>query len=360
MNKNEWGWNASREEEYAPSAGRGLFPARVFRENRHIYQLAGDQGAVTAEVSGAFQYRAADPADFPAVGDWVLYRPGSAGTGIIEQVMNRTTRFSRKIPGSRTEEQLVAANIDVVFPVFAVNGGRNLTPGGVERYMTLAWDSGARPVLLLNKADLCTPDEREQALILAETSAPGAEVILVSAATGEGLERLAGFLKAGTTMAFIGPSGVGKSTLLNALAGATLQRTNAQREGDLRGRHTTTHREMFRLESGVLVVDSPGMRELQLWADGDSLEEAFSDIAVLAEDCRYRDCTHQGEPGCAVQAALAAGELDLRRFENYLELGRELRWLERRQDARLAREDRDKWKQIAKIQRNYKKDQARG
>lgn len=359
MSKETWGWKISLNEEYENRKSNGLETGRVTKEVRHLYTLASESSSekdefLLAEVSGAFQYKAAGPADYPAIGDWVLFRRASEDKAVIEGILPRTSRFSRKVAGERTDEQVLAANIDVIYLVFGINGGRNFTSGGLERYMTLAWDSGAQPVIILNKADLCTGEERETAVLTAENTAPGVDIHLVSAVTGEGLTELTAPLSPGMTIALTGPSGVGKSTIINALAHTNLQKTTSQREGDLRGRHTTTHKEMFRLPSGLILIDTPGLKEVQLWADEDALAEAFQDITELAENCRFRDCFHQGEPGCAVQAALASGELEYRRYENFLELQKELKYLKTRQDAGAARLEREKWKGLAKIQKELK------
>ncbi|HAK45289.1 MAG TPA: ribosome small subunit-dependent GTPase A [Spirochaeta sp.] len=361
--ENGWGILPA-EDEIDRCNAEELGFARVVRENRGRYQLvvanqSGDS-FIDAEVSGSFRYCVGVAADYPAVGDWVAVRTEDGSFAVIEWIARRSSCFSRKAAGVTTEEQVIAANIDVIFLVFAINGGRNFMASGLERYLTVAWDSGAQPVVVLNKADLCSDEEREAAVLTAESSAPGVDIRLVSAVSGEGLDELSvgaqSGLEAGMTIALAGPSGVGKSTLINALAGNDVQKTGAQRDADLRGRHTTTHRELFRLESGLLMIDSPGMRELQLWADSGSADDAFSEIAELAENCRFSDCSHQGEPGCAVQAALASGELEHRRYENYLELKRELEYLERKQSEKAVGKGEQRWKDVSKLIRNMHKE----
>ncbi len=360
MNNFKWGWNSLLEEEYAPFREQGLHAGRVVKESRHIYTIADiEQEAadnfLIGEVSGSFKYRTAVPSDFPVTGDWVAFRPASESTAVIEHVLPRRTKFSRKTAGARTDEQIVASNIDVIFLVFGLDGGRNYTSGGLERYVTLAWNSGAVPVIILNKADLCSDEYREQVIAEALNAAPGVDIYPISAVTGEGLDSLARSVKPGATVALTGPSGVGKSTIINYLLENDLQRTSAPRAGDLRGRHTTTHREMFLLPSGLILIDTPGLKEIQLWAGEDSLNETFQDILELASECRFSDCSHQAEPGCAVQLALAAGELDARRYDSFLSLQKEIRYLNRRTDEKLAREEKEKWKNIAKLARQFKK-----
>jgi len=355
MNNENWGTLPSKEE-IERSKTEALAFGRIIRENRGQYLIASGDKILSAEVSGAFRYKAALRSDYPAVGDWTAFRSEDDRIAVIEWIFSRRSSFSRNSSGSRTEEQIIAANIDTVFLVFGINGGRNFTAGGLERYLTLAWNSGAVPVVLLNKADLCNDEQRTSAVLTAEASAPGVDIHLVSGTTGEGLLKLTAALAPGTTIALTGPSGVGKTTLINALAGNLELKTGAQRETDLRGRHTTTHRELFRLESGIMLIDSPGLRELQLWADEGSADATFSDIAEIAENCRFSDCAHQGEPGCAVQQALATGELEHRRYENYLDQMRELSYLHRKQDERAADADNKKWKDIAKQIRKFYKE----
>jgi ribosome biogenesis GTPase / thiamine phosphate phosphatase len=349
-----WGWNTFFEQQYLQYPEGYLRPSRVVRDTRHLYTLRSGSGEAAARVSGAFRYTAVRPSDYPVVGDWVLCRQ-EAQTWIIEQVMKRSSQFSRKAPGSRTEEQVSAANIDITALVFGLNGGRNFTPGSLERYLTLAWESGSEPIIVLNKADLADAQMRSSALQQAVNSAPGVRIFSISASTGEGLSELEAALRPGTTAALLGPSGVGKSTLINSLAGRSLQKTAAQRTSDQKGKHTTTARELFKLPSGAMIIDTPGLKELQLIAGEESTAAAFSDIEELAQHCRYDDCSHEGEPGCAVQAALACGELEQRRYEQYLDIRKEIRYVQRRFDEQSARQERDRWKQIAKRQKELNK-----
>ncbi len=324
-------WNSFYENEAEKFKDSELCPGRIIKESRHLFQIADTDQIYNAEISGSFRYKAVHASDYPVIGDWVMFRKGDKEFCLIEEVLKRKSCFSRQAAGTKTEEQVIAANIDIIGLVFGIHGGRNFTAGGLERYLTLAWDSGAKPVVILNKADLASEEDRERAVLTAENSAPGVNVHIVSAVSGEGLEQLISGLKAGTTIAFTGPSGVGKSTIINSLAGKSLQKTNAQREGDLRGMHTTSHRELFLLPTGVMLIDSPGLREIQLWADDESLSETFSDIEEFAKNCRFGDCSHQGEPGCAVQKALSEGMLEYRRYENYLELMKELNYLKNKE-----------------------------
>ncbi len=349
MNTAEWGWSPFFEREMENYRNRGLNPGRIIRDTRHSYTVAAGNEIMTAEVSGAFRYKTVRPSDFPVIGDWVLFRTDDSRHCLIEGVMKRKSCFSRKAAGNRTEEQVIAANIDIIFLVFALNGGRNFTTGALERYLTLAWNSGATPVVILNKADLSSDEERLKAVMDAENSAPGVDIHIISANTGEGIEKLSAALKPGKTIALTGPSGVGKSTIINRIAGENLQKTSAVRESDLKGRHTTTHRQLFLLPSGLMLIDSPGLKELQLWAEEENMEKTFNDIAELAAGCRFRNCSHQGEPGCAVQEALLKGELELRRYENFLDLRRELNYLKTKQDDQAARAEKEKWKNIAKL-----------
>lgn len=352
MNLTELGWAPHFAEHFGPFREQGLAPGRVAREERQHYLVCAEHGELAAEVAGRLRHEAASRAELPAVGDWVAVaaRPAE-GKATIHAVLPRTSAFLRKVAGSHTEEQVVAANVEVVFLVSGLDDDFNLRR--IERYLALAWESGARPAIVLNKADVC-PDV-EARVAETESVAVGAPIHALSATEGLGIEALEAYLGPGRTAAFLGSSGVGKSTLINALLGEELLATAPVREDDSHGRHTTTHRELIVLPGRGLVIDTPGMRELQLWGDRDTLSQGFEDVEALAAACRFRDCAHRGEPGCAVQAALADGTLAVGRWQSYLRLQRELRHLERRRDERARRTEEGRWKQIAKWQRARQK-----
>lgn len=345
------GWNARIESSFAPLRERGLVPARVAREDRDRYVVLDDSGARSAELAGRLRHEAHSRAELPAVGDWVALRPGAASPAVIDAVLPRTSAFMRKAAGETTEEQIVAANVDTVFLVSGLDGDFN--PRRIERYLASAWESGAEPVVVLNKADLAADLEAMRAEV--ESLAPGVAVVPLSALGGSGLDALAPWLGAGRTVALLGSSGVGKSTLVNALLGEQRQATGGVREDDSRGRHTTTHRELVPLPGGALLLDTPGMRELQLWGDEGALDGAFPEIASLAEGCRFRDCGHESEPGCAVLEALGRGALDEDRLDSWRKLQRELQRLERRQDALARKAAEAKWKAISKSMKHHPK-----
>lgn len=345
------GWNDHFDSAFAPLREPALRPGRVAREDRERYTVLEPDGARPAVLAGRMRHEAQRRLDLPAVGDWVVVRGEATGTATIVAVLPRTSAFVRKVAGETTEEQVVAANVDTVFLVNGLDGDFN--PRRIERYLAAAWESGAQPVVILNKADLA--DDLEARIAEVEAVAPAVEVVPLSARDGQGVDALARWLAPGRTVALIGSSGVGKSTLANALLGESRLATGEVREDDSRGRHTTTHRELVVLPGGALLLDTPGMRELQLWADDESLDGAFPEIAALAESCRFRDCAHAGEPGCTVRAALADGSLDEARFASWTKLQRELRWLASRQDARLRAEEEAKWKAIHKSMKSHPK-----
>ncbi|HOD41455.1 MAG TPA: ribosome small subunit-dependent GTPase A [Candidatus Wallbacteria bacterium] len=348
------GWNDFFEANMASLKPEdGQIPARVSAEHKGMYKVLCEHGELSAEITGRLRFDAAGRSDFPAVGDFVIItaRPAE-GSATIQELLPRRTKFSRMAAGSYCDEQIVAANLDVVFIVMSLNADFNLRR--VERYLTLAFESGAKPVVILNKADLC--DDIESKTLQAESSCPGADVIAVSAVSGYGFDGLRKHLKPGVSVSFLGSSGVGKSSIINRLLGRDALKINAIREFDDRGRHTTTHRELFVLESGAMVIDTPGMRELQLVESSDGLADAFTEIEEAAQNCRYRDCRHENEPGCAVNEAVAAGKIDEKRLVNFKKMRREIERFEIRNDARLKREEEKKWKQIAKAIKNYSKE----
>jgi len=349
----DFGWDDGWRVSWERITDAGMVPARVIAVHRDAFVVWTADGERSAELSGRMRHRAGDEAERPAVGDWVGVRlsPGD-GASLLQEVLPRRTHLARKVPGPLTAVQVVAANVDVVVIVAGLDGDYN--PRRLERALVLAWDGGAQPVIVLNKSDLLGPDELAATVRATEDVAPGVSILAVSAATGHGLDGFERGLARGRTAALIGSSGVGKSTLVNRLLGAERQRTNVVRTHDSRGRHTTTHRELLRLPSGALLVDTPGLRELQLWAAPDALEGTFADVDALAAACRFADCAHAGEPGCAVTAAAADGTLGPARLESYRKLQRELRHLALRQDERGQREQKQRWKAIHKAARHHR------
>jgi ribosome biogenesis GTPase len=311
-----------------------LAPARVAMQHRGGYLLYGADGEAAAVVSGRFRHETHVPADFPAVGDWVLARDG-----VIHAVLPRRTAFSRKAADSLAEEQVAAANVDVVFAVEALGDGPNLRR--IERYLAVAYESGARPVVLLSKADLS--DDPDAARRSVGEIAPGTPVHALSAYTGAGFEIFDLYCQTGRTAVFLGPSGVGKTTLLNVLTGE--QRPTAAVLADGRGQHTTTHRELVLVGRRGIVIDTPGMRELQLWDSDGGLSAVFPDIDILAARCRFDDCAHTSEPGCAIRAALDDGRLAHDRYAGYRKLEREEAFVTKKRDA-LAQSEQKRQRKI--------------
>lgn len=326
------GWSPFFAEPFAPYAERGFLPGRVAVEHKIAYSVYLESGEVTASLAGKLRHRAQERADLPAVGDWVAVRQHpEAGAATIQAVLPRRSKFSRKVAGEATAEQIVATNVDTVFLVVAL--GHDWNARRLERYLVLAWESGAQPAIVLNKADLCpnvAANVRE-----AEAIAPGVPVHAISAARGDGLDELRPYLGRGQTAALLGSSGVGKSTLINRLVGRDLLRTQEVREHDHRGRHTTTYRQLVVLPGGGALLDTPGMRELQLWGSEEPAGDTFDDIEAVAADCRFADCQHRTERDCAVREAILDGRLSQERLDHYFQLQQELAYLETRQD-RLA------------------------
>jgi ribosome biogenesis GTPase / thiamine phosphate phosphatase len=331
LNLKDLGWDAFFQEAFQPYEEDNLIPARVAARHHGPCELLTELGRLGGVPAG----RLAED-ELPAVGDWVAARPlEGERKAVIEAVLPRKTSFSRKEVWGRTVEQVVAANVDTVFLVTAF--GHDLNPRRLERYLTAAWDSGSSPVIVVNKSDLAEDPYGDLAEV--EAIALGLPVLAVSAELEEGLEQLDPHLAPGKTVALLGSSGVGKSTLVNRLAGGERMHT-AEIRSDGRGRHTTSHRELVPLPSGALLIDTPGMRELQLWAGEEVLDSTFAEIAELAAECKFSDCSHEHEPGCAVKSALADGSLSGERWSSYRKLQRELRALEVRKNARLKSEAR--------------------
>jgi ribosome biogenesis GTPase len=340
------GWTPALEDDFAPYAADGLEPARVAVEHRGAYRLYTSRGEQPAELSGRFRHAAGSRGELPAVGDWVAV--DGAETARVQAVLPRRTKFSRLAANDhgQTIEQVVAANVDVIFLTAGLDGDLNLRR--LERYLTLGWESGAEPVVVLTKSDLC--DDVDAALLEVESIAVGVPAHAVSNVTGEGIDGLALYFGENRTVAALGSSGVGKSSLVNRLAGEEVMATGDLR-ADGRGRHTTTNRQLLVLSSGGLYLDTPGMRELRLWESEEGLTAAFDDVAAVAADCRFSDCAHETEPGCAVRAAIAEGTLDSERLTSWRKLQNELRHLARKQDARLRSEARKEWARFSRSMR---------
>jgi ribosome biogenesis GTPase len=353
MTLEDLGWDDLFAAAFVPHAAQGLVPARVVAQ-MGLLRVSTGEAEHFADLAGRLRRELELPggvAGFPAVGDWVALRPPTGeGRALVHAVLPRRSKFSRKVAGQRTEEQVVAANIDTIFLVSGLDGDFN--PRRIERYLTAAWESGAQPVVVLNKVDRC--DDPERCLLEAQAVAMGVPVHRVSALTGEGCEALLPYLGRGRTVSLLGSSGAGKSTLANRLLGREAQRTGGVREGDDRGRHTTTHRELFMTPGGALLLDTPGLREVQLWEADQGIESVFADIEELAESCRFRDCRHEGEPGCAVEAAIRSGDLAPERLESYRKLQSELRQIQIRQDEIARLREKQRTKAIHKAQSRFK------
>lgn len=323
-------------------------PARVTAVHKGRYEIICEHGLTSAQLKTAVYYNDTF-AEFPTTGDFVSIQYNSAGESLIVQTLERKTYFSRRDPTPGRGEQAVAANFDYVFIMQSLNHDFNLKR--LERYLTLSWQSGAQPVIVLTKADLVDDYTEQQDTI--EGIAPGVPAVDVSSQTGQGLEQLAEYLKPSKTIVFMGSSGVGKSSLVNALAGEEIMAVNEIREDDSRGRHTTTHRQLVMLTSGVMIIDTPGMRELGMWDVSIGLDEAFADVEEYLGQCRFSDCHHGSEPGCAIAGAIQRGDLSAERWQSYLRLQKEAKFSE---DKQAARREKQEWaKSIVKSQRQKKK-----
>ncbi len=339
-----WGWTPRFASALAGLEQPDWFPARVTREDRGRYRIVSERGELAAGLTGSFRDQVESALDRPAVGDWVAVSDRGNESFIIEAVLERANRFVRQEVFRGTDAQVIAANVDFVFLVTGIDGEFNVRR--LERYLTLAEESGVMPVVVLTKADLAESPQSfvDQVRSLSNTAA----VNVIGFDDDACLDPLRGYFGEGVTVALLGSSGTGKSTLINRLSGEARMLTQEVREGDRRGRHTTTHRELMRLPGGGLIMDTPGMRELQLWATTDDVARAFDDVQALAASCRFSDCGHESEPGCAVQQAIWAGELEGERLNSYRKLMREQRRFEEQQNANLARETKQERRRRAK------------
>jgi len=331
------GWDDWFQERFALFAREGYAPARVTADFGAEYLLHDGEESLRA---AAGRHLRNDGGQLPAVGDWVALRHREP-VGTIHGWVERKTAFSRKVAWVETKEQVLAANVDIAF---VVASAQDVNARRIERYLTMAWQGGALPVVVLTKSDIAaSPDDLRSEL---EAAAIGTAVVVTSAITGEGVEALAELLQPARTGVLLGPSGAGKSTLINRMAGAEVMKTRTvHRSGE--GRHMTSHRELIQLPGGGMIIDTPGLREAQLWKGDEALENLFEDVEEVARECRFNDCEHRSEPGCAINAAIDRGELDTARLESYRKLQRELRAVAARSDARMRSEERRKWKQIA-------------
>ncbi|EDX83395.1 conserved hypothetical protein [Synechococcus sp. PCC 7335] len=355
------GWSESFAHSFAPYAKQGYCVGRVAVAHRSQYQLYTERGDCSATLTGKFRHQAEKSEDFPAVGDWVVIHLETAThQALIQAILPRQGQFSRQAAGTKNEAQIIAANINTLFLMSGLDHDFNLRR--IERYLVMAWQSGATPTIILNKADLC--EDLEDKIVAVGKIAIAAPILTLSALYQNNLEALTPYLQPGKTIALLGSSGVGKSTLTNKLIGHDVQITQAVRADDSRGRHTTTHREMLKLPSGALLIDTPGMRELPLWSNNnrtaeqptDTIGETFSDIENLAQQCRFRNCQHSSEPGCAIQAAIESGTLSTKRLNSYQKLQREQAYQNRRQDKQANSNAKARWKHITQMVRQQRQD----
>ncbi|HVM30944.1 MAG TPA: ribosome small subunit-dependent GTPase A [Candidatus Limnocylindrales bacterium] len=344
-----YGWTPAVARLFDEHVPPDLAPARVTSEERGRWLVIGGHGEALVSLAGRLRHEAASREDLPAVGDWVGLAAGSDGGHVIQAVLPRRSRVARPARGDIPGAQVVAANIDLVLVVAALDHDFNLRR--LERYMALAWSSGAEPAIVLNKADTCT--DLVAHVDAVRSVAPGVPTVVISARAETGLDALAAMLRPGSTACLLGSSGVGKSSIVNALLGWQRQTTGDVRADDQRGRHTTTRRELLPLPGGALLIDSPGMRSVGMWDAEDGIDAAFEDVDRLAETCRFSDCRHEKEPGCAVQAAIDGGSLTADRLENRRRLERELAAIERRRSAAGRAEQRRQGRRLERFVRGH-------
>jgi ribosome biogenesis GTPase / thiamine phosphate phosphatase len=348
LNLEDLGWNSYFQNQTATYQKENLIPARVIFNSRGVYRLASEKGELWGEIAGSLRYKTLSSEDLPVCGDWVLSdNPMDEDRTVIRFLLQRKTLFTRQQPGTTPGPQVVAANVDTVCLVSGLDSDFNLRR--IERYLALAWESGARPVIVLNKADICA--EAPARLAEAMSLSPGVPVSVVSAENGNGMQSIFNYVGRGETLALLGSSGVGKSSIVNRLLGRSIQEVRETDADTGRGMHTTAARQLFLLPSGGLIMDTPGMRELQAWSVEPGLEAVFEDIQSLAKGCRYRNCSHQSEPGCQVHAAVDRGELDIGRLTNYFKLSKEARYIEMKNTHSASWVERERWKKVKKAAR---------
>ncbi len=347
MNIDEYGWNDFFENQWKEKDTAGMIAGRVVADFGQMLRVVTNDG----EISVGRPVRKLDNADQIAVGDWIALERLPGDDKCISFVLTRKTKFSRAAAGIEVKEQIVAANADTVFLIQSLNKDFNMRR--LERYMIAAWDSGAAPAVVLTKADCCENVADKMSMVY--NTAPGVEVHAVSAVTGLGMEDIGRYFRKGKTVALLGSSGVGKSTLVNTLAGEELLKTQSIRNDDSRGRHTTTHRELVLLPGGGLILDTPGMRTLSLWEADTGMDMMFGDVEELTALCRFHDCSHQREPGCAVIEALKDGRLEQKRWESWQKLQRELAHLEAKKEGKLRLQEKQWGRQLSKFQKEFKK-----
>ena len=352
MNLFKFGYNSFFESHFREYSGDGYVPGRVAVQNKSNYVVYSEHGELTAEISGKFMFDADAKEDYPAVGDWVVMRPLlDEQKGIIDAVLPRRTAFSRKEAGGKTEKQVLASNIDIVFIMTSLNHDFNLRR--VERYLVLANESEINPVIVLSKSDLC--EDVQDKVNEVKGVAKSVSVHAISSVMHEGIDLLKPYFTEGSTIAVLGSSGVGKSTFINVLLGSDELKTTEVSAYKDKGHHATTRRELILIPGGGLIIDTPGMRELQLWEGEGGLENLFDDIEELASQCKFSDCMHKSEPGCAIRRAIKKGDLDEDRYKSYLKMAREIKYFEFRKDHLASIQEKKKWKKINKMAKQITK-----